>query len=35
MPRVRALVPELSWSHPSELPLSANRILIIGSKEPH
>jgi 16S rRNA (guanine527-N7)-methyltransferase len=32
--RVRTLVPELTWSDPIRLPLSANRVLIIGSKEP-
>jgi 16S rRNA (guanine527-N7)-methyltransferase len=31
---VCALVPGLQWSEPARLPLSANRVLIIGSKEP-
>jgi 16S rRNA (guanine527-N7)-methyltransferase len=32
--RARNLVPDLSWSEPVWLPLSTNRALIIGSKEP-
>jgi 16S rRNA (guanine527-N7)-methyltransferase len=31
--RVRTLVPELTWSDPIMLPLSATRIMIIGTKE--
>lgn len=31
---VGALLPGLRWSEPARLPLSANRVLIIGSKEP-
>jgi 16S rRNA (guanine527-N7)-methyltransferase len=32
--RVHELVPALQWSEPAKLPLSANRVLIIGSNEP-
>jgi 16S rRNA (guanine527-N7)-methyltransferase len=31
---VHELVPGLQWSEPARLPLSANRVLIIGSNEP-
>jgi 16S rRNA (guanine527-N7)-methyltransferase len=31
---VHELVPSLQWSEPARLPLSANRVLIIGSNEP-
>jgi 16S rRNA (guanine527-N7)-methyltransferase len=31
---IRVLLPGLQWSEPSKLPLSAKRVLIIGSKEP-
>jgi 16S rRNA (guanine527-N7)-methyltransferase len=32
--RVDELAPSLQWSEPAKLPLSANRVLIIGSNEP-
>jgi 16S rRNA (guanine527-N7)-methyltransferase len=31
---VRKELPSLQWSEPAKLPLSVNRVLIIGSKEP-
>jgi 16S rRNA (guanine527-N7)-methyltransferase len=31
---IHELVPSLQWSEPARLPLSANRVLIIGSNEP-
>ncbi len=33
--RVRTLAPQLSWSDPLLLPLSAKRVLVLGSKESH
>jgi 16S rRNA (guanine527-N7)-methyltransferase len=32
--RLRELLPTLQWTEPARLPLSSNRVLIIGSKEP-
>jgi 16S rRNA (guanine527-N7)-methyltransferase len=31
---VRTLVPDLNWSEPAKLPLSASRVVIVGSFEP-
>jgi len=31
---LRKELPSLQWSEPAKLPLSVNRVLIIGTKEP-
>jgi 16S rRNA (guanine527-N7)-methyltransferase len=33
--RIRKMLPGLQWTEPARLPLSANRVLIIGSQEPN